>query len=351
MNHETYRILIVEDSEDDMLLLLRTLRQGGYAVDYGWVDNEEDLRIALPKEWDIVISDFSMPTFNGMDALRAVREYDDTLPFLLLSGAIGEDDAVQAMKAGANDYIMKGNKARLLPAVEREIRESRDRRRHHQLEESFRSQERLAAQALQKAYQDLAVAYDSTLLGWAMAVQLRDQDTGVHSEQVTAMALELAEALGYPAEEMIHLKRGALLHDVGKLGIPDAILLKQGPLTDEEWLIMKKHPVYAYQWLQAIEYLHPALDIPYAHHEKWDGSGYPRGLSGEDIPLAARIFAVVDVWEALCSDRPYRKAWPPEKAKAHIANGSGTHFDPAVVDCFVKLLEQGAFQSQKSSAD
>ncbi|WP_346356006.1 HD domain-containing phosphohydrolase [Azotosporobacter soli] len=338
MTQEIYQILIIEDLEDDMLLLLRTLRQGGYAVDYGWVDDEASLRSALTRDWDIVISDFSMPSFDGMDALRIVREHDDTLPFILLSGAIGEDDAVQAMKSGANDYIMKGNKARLLPAVEREIREARDRRRHRQLEESFLSQERLAAQALQKAYHDLAEAYDSTLLGWALAVQLRDQDTGIHSQQVTTMTLELAAALDYPAEEMIHLKRGALLHDIGKLGIPDAILLKQGPLNDEEWLIMKKHPVYAYEWLQSIEYLQPALAIPYSHHERWDGSGYPQGLRGEDIPLAARIFAVVDVWEALCTDRPYRKAWSAEKAKAHIAQNSGTHFDPKIVERFLSLL-------------
>ncbi len=338
MTQETYQILIIEDLEDDMLLLLRTLRQGGYAVDYGWVDDEASLRLALTRDWDIVISDFSMPSFDGMDALRIVREHDDTLPFILLSGAIGEDDAVQAMKSGANDYIMKGNKARLLPAVEREIREARDRRRHRQLEESFLSQERLAAQALQKAYHDLAEAYDSTLLGWALAVQLRDQDTGIHSQQVTTMALELAAALDYPAEEMIHLKRGALLHDIGKLGIPDSILLKQGPLSDEEWLIMKKHPVYAYEWLQSIEYLQPALSIPYSHHERWDGTGYPQGLRGEAIPLAARIFAVVDVWEALCSDRPYRKAWSAEKAMAHIAQNSGTHFDPKIAERFLSLL-------------
>jgi HD-GYP domain-containing protein (c-di-GMP phosphodiesterase class II) len=138
------------------------------------------------------------------------------------------------------------------------------------------------------------------------------------------------------ADELEHVYRGALLHDIGKMGIPDRILRKPGPLTGEEWEIMHRHPVYAYQWLSPIRYLRLALDIPYCHHEKWDGTGYPRGLKGEEIPLAARIFAVVDVWDALCSDRPYRKAWPEKKALEHIREQSGTHFDPQVVELFLQ---------------
>jgi HD-GYP domain-containing protein (c-di-GMP phosphodiesterase class II) len=144
--------------------------------------------------------------------------------------------------------------------------------------------------------------------------------------------------MGISGEEIIHIRRGALLHDIGKMGIPDNLLLKTGPLTDNEWGEMRKHPVYAYEMLSPISYLRPALDIPYCHHERWDGTGYPRGLKGDRIPLSARIFAVVDVWDALCSDRPYRRAWPREKALEYLTENSGTHFDPAVVTAFKRML-------------
>ncbi|MBI2247826.1 MAG: HD domain-containing protein [Armatimonadetes bacterium] len=196
---------------------------------------------------------------------------------------------------------------------------------------------------LQRANTELMLAYDTTLEGWSKALDLRDKETEGHTLRVTEMTLRLARAMGMNEAELVHVRRGALLHDIGKMGIPDSILLKPGALTDEEWVIMRKHPVYAYELLSPISYLRPALDIPYAHHEKWDGSGYPRGLKGEPIPLAARIFAVIDVWDALTSDRPYRKAWPEAKARAHIREQAGKHFDPRVVEAFLALeLEVGA---------
>jgi HD-GYP domain-containing protein (c-di-GMP phosphodiesterase class II) len=145
--------------------------------------------------------------------------------------------------------------------------------------------------------------------------------------------------MGVKEEEIVHIRRGALLHDIGKMGVPDEILHKPGPLTPEEWVIMKKHPVFAYEMISSIEYLKPALDIPYCHHEKWDGSGYPRGLVGEKIPIAGRIFAVIDVWDALSSDRPYRKAWSKEKVLAYIKEQSGTHFDPEIVKIFLEVVD------------
>ena len=190
---------------------------------------------------------------------------------------------------------------------------------------------------LQRNALDLALAYDDTLEGWARALDLRDQETEGHSQRVTEMTLQLSRAMvGLDEGEITHIRRGALLHDIGKMGIPDAILLKPGKLTDEEWKIMRQHPQLAFDVLKSIVYLHPALDIPFCHHEKWDGSGYPRGLKGGEIPLAARIFAVVDVYDALRSDRPYRKAWPEEKVIEHIKAGSGTHFDPKVVELFFR---------------
>lgn len=187
--------------------------------------------------------------------------------------------------------------------------------------------------------QNLEETYDMTLAGWGKALEYRDQVTAGHSQRVVEMTLSLAKQLEIPESQIDHIRRGALLHDIGKMAIPDAILLKNGGYTDSERKIMEMHPVYARNLLENIPYLKPALDIPYCHHERWDGSGYPRGLSGEGIPIAARIFAVVDVWDALTSDRPYHQAWPHKKVRDYINDQSGKMFDPRVVEAFMKLLE------------
>jgi putative nucleotidyltransferase with HDIG domain len=190
---------------------------------------------------------------------------------------------------------------------------------------------------LQRANVELVLAYDTTLEGWSRALDLRDEETEGHTQRVADQTLRLARAMGLGDKDMMQIRRGALLHDIGKMGIPDSILLKPGPLSDDEWAIMRKHPVYAYELLSPIPYLREALDIPYCHHEKWDGTGYPRGLKAEEIPRSARIFAVVDVYDALTSDRPYRAAWPNAKAIDHIQAQVGRHFDPKVVEAFFRL--------------
>lgn len=196
--------------------------------------------------------------------------------------------------------------------------------------------------SLERSNLELQRAYDRTIEGWASALDLKDEETAGHSKRVTEMTVRLARRLGVTPDEVVHLQRGALLHDIGKMGIPDSILLKRGPLTDEEFAIMRTHPELAFQLLSPIEFLRPALDIPYSHHEWWDGSGYPRGLKGDQIPLAARIFAVVDVFDALTSERPYREAWPTDRALQLIRDGSGTHFDPDVVAAFFEMWEYEA---------
>ncbi len=193
---------------------------------------------------------------------------------------------------------------------------------------------------LQRSNTELALAYDATIEGWSRALDLRDKETEGHSQRVTEMTERLARAMSVSDEELVHLRRGALLHDMGKMGVPDNILLKPGKLTDEEWIRMKQHPQFAYDMLAPIPFLKKALDIPYCHHEKLDGTGYPRGLKGEQIPLAARLFAIVDVWDALRSDRPYRQGWSEEKVREHIRASSGTHFDPQVVEAFMRMLEE-----------
>jgi HD-GYP domain-containing protein (c-di-GMP phosphodiesterase class II) len=194
-------------------------------------------------------------------------------------------------------------------------------------------------QELRLSNMELQRAYDATIEAFSNAMGDRDKETFDHMRDVTELSLIMAAQLGVSEDDMVHVQRGAVMHDIGKLGVPDKVLQKEGPLDENEWVLMKKHPENAYNWLKHIEFLQPALDIPYCHHEKWDGTGYPRGLKGEDIPLAARIFAVVDVWQALTSDRIYRKAWSKEKALTHIKSSSGTHFDPRVVEVFVRTIE------------
>ncbi|MCC7118841.1 MAG: GAF domain-containing protein [Anaerolineales bacterium] len=190
---------------------------------------------------------------------------------------------------------------------------------------------------LQESNEELQIAYQATLEGWVRALDLRDKETEGHTKRVTALTQRLARSMGLDEDALIHITRGALLHDIGKMAIPDGILLKPGQLSDDERKLVEKHPVYAYEMLSPIKFLLPALDIPYAHHEKWDGSGYPRGLKGEAIPLAARIFSVVDVWDALVSDRPYRKGMDPAEIRRRIEESAGSHFDPQVAQAFLKL--------------
>lgn len=193
---------------------------------------------------------------------------------------------------------------------------------------------------LERSNFNLTLAYETTIEGWSRALDLRDKETEGHTQRVTETTLRLARAAGMAEDELAHVRRGALLHDIGKMGVPDHILLKPGKLTDEEWEHIRQHPVFAYELLSPIEFLQGALAIPYCHHEKWDGTGYPRGLKGEEIPLAARLFAVVDVWDALRSDRPYRQAWPEDEVFEHIRTLAGTHLDPAAVELFLKVMNR-----------
>jgi putative nucleotidyltransferase with HDIG domain len=192
--------------------------------------------------------------------------------------------------------------------------------------------------SLSQSQKDLIKAYDSTLAGWAKALELRDKETEGHSERVTNLTIQLATAVGIQGEALVNIRRGALLHDIGKMGTPDAILHKNGPLDERERQIIQRHPQHAYDMLKHIDYLQPALEIPYCHHERWDGTGYPRGLKGEEIPISARLFAMVDVYDALINDRPYRKALPRPEVIAHLKSQSGSHFDPNLLELFLKVL-------------
>lgn len=190
-------------------------------------------------------------------------------------------------------------------------------------------------QVLQRANVELTVAYDATVEAFARAMELREGEPLGHTRQVAEVTVNLSQAMGVPIPQHPHIRRGAYLHDIGKLAVPEVILKKAGPLSDEEWAVVRQHPQHAYDLLSPIVYLYQAIDIPYCHHERWDGKGYPQGLKGEQIPRAARIFAVVDVWDSLISDRPQRKAWTDSQAMEYLREQAGKHFDPEVVNTFL----------------
>lgn len=322
-------ILIVDDNLIGRETLAELLESEGYILAFA-MNGLVALQQATQLTPDLILLDVMMPDMDGFEVCRRLRA--DTalaeVPVIMVTALDDHHSRLQGLEAGADDFVTKPfNRAELRARVKTITRLNRYRKlreEHTQLE---------------AAHSELQQTYDATMEGWVRALDLRDKETEGHTQRVTEMTVRLAQAAGITGEELTHIRRGALLHDIGKLGIPDAILLKPGKLTEEEWDIMRRHPVYAYEWLSPIEYLRPALDIPYCHHEKWDGTGYPRGLKGEKIPFAARIFAIVDVWDALRSDRPYRKGWSEAEVLTHILANRGTHFDPQVVDLLIRVME------------
>jgi len=490
------KILILEDNQPDAELVARELSRAGFEFELRRAANESEYLAQLEQPPDLILADYTLPSFNALQALKAIQQRELDLPLIVVTGSVSEEAAVECMRLGAADYLLKDRLTRLGESVrqaleKKKLREDqrRDRaallqsidrlstlraidmtitasldprvtfevildrvtitlgadaaaillydkntrvlkhvagRGFHRgdlthtlvplgeglagrvardrqsegtinlteerndfqrpeleaegfvsyfaapllargtvngvLEVFHRSQlrpdrdwveflEALAAQAaiaidnaalfeeLHRSNLDLIESYDTTLVGWVKALDMRDQETEGHTQRVTQMTVTLARRMGVREIDLEHIRRGALLHDIGKMAIPDSVLRKPGPLTVEEWVAMRRHPVYAMEWLAPIAYLRLALEIPYCHHEKWDGTGYPRALKGEQIPRAARIFAAVDVWDALTSNRPYRPAWPAFKAAAYVQEQRGQHFDPDVVDAFLEMRD------------
>lgn len=294
----------------------------------------EGIAMALEISPDVILLDVMMPQIDGFDVCRQIRTVPALMevPIIMITALDDRQSKLEGLRAGADDFITKPFDAlELLARVQTITRLNRYRRLTEQRDQ------------LQTLHQELLTSYHKTIEGWSCALDLRDKETEGHTKRVTEKSLVFAQAVGVGVDQLEHIRMGALLHDVGKLGVPDAILLKAGALTEEEWTVMRMHPVYAYQWLSPIKFLESSLDIPYCHHEKWDGSGYPRGLKGEDIPLHARMFAIIDVWDALCSDRPYRKAMTEDQVLEFILAQSGKHFDPALTEVFARLVKEKAF--------
>lgn len=326
-------VLILEDRPDDADLIVYELRSAGYLPTWERVDTEADYLRSTQDGLDVILADFNLPQFNALRALDLLKQKELDIPFIIVSGVISEETAVDCMKQGAADYLLKDRLTRLGKAVERALEQK-----------SLRDEQRRSQEALERAHLELADAYEATIEGWSRALDLRDKETEGHTRRVTDKTIQLARLLNVPEEQIVHIRRGSLLHDIGKMGLPDEILLKQGPLSTEEWVLMREHPAHAYEMLYPIEYLRPALDIPYYHHERWDGSGYPFALRGEQIPLAARIFSVVDVWDALRSDRPYRKSCPDDEVIAYLEDQAGIFFDARILKVFLVMLENETFR-------
>jgi response regulator RpfG family c-di-GMP phosphodiesterase len=323
-------ILIVDDDWQVREVLHEIFLSAGYTCQVAG-DGREGLdlfRATLPP---LTVTDLKMPVMDGIALLQGIRQADSDAAVIVLTGAADVKTAIESLKLGAHDFIMKPvNVDELLIAADRAI----ERR---QLLIERREYQALLEQRVEEATQNLASAYTQTLEALGAALDSRDVGTESHSRRVHGYSLALAREHGMPDDQLADLAHGVLLHDIGKIGIPDAILLKPGSLTPEEWQIMRTHPEIGKRLIAKIPFLHGAIPVVWCHHEKWDGNGYPRGLKGAEIPLNARIFSVVDAFDAMTFDRPYSKAIAFEAATAEIKRCAGSHFDPQVVESFLRV--------------
>jgi len=338
------RLLIVDDE-----LSVREILADGLAV-YGYetllaADADQAFEIVQRDSVQLVLSDIEMPGGSGMDLLRRLKSHHEDVDVVMVTGVVDAETAIQAIRQGASDYVTKPfNLEEVQIVVERTlekrrlIRENRAYQEHLEELVAQRTEELVEKnQQVEDLYQELQETYEATLQALVTALDFRDNETQGHSYRVVEYAVMVAERMCIGEPELTWIRRGAILHDVGKIGIPDSILRKPGKLDAEEWREMQKHPEMGYRMLQHIPFLEPALDIVLCHQERFDGSGYPRGLSTEEIPLGARIFAVVDTFDAMTSDRPYRQALGIEEACAEIREWSGRQFDPAVAAAFLSI--------------
>ena len=327
---ETSNILIVDDNANNRDTLEAMLTGLGHDLRFAQ-NGEEALQKAIERPPDLILLDINMPGMDGFEVCEKLRVDSklSSVPIVITTSLDDKESKLRGINAGADDFITKPIDGMEIRArVKMILRLNRYRKSLQQQDE------------IKRAHKELQEAYEETLKGWVRALDARDRETELHSRRVTLLTKSVARQAGIVDQDLEDIRRGALLHDIGKIAVPDHILRKPGPLTDAEWVIMRTHPKAAYDILKPIKHLANSLDIPYCHHERWDGAGYPRGLKGDAIPLSARIFAVIDAWDALLSNRPYRKAWERERVIEHIRDNSGTHFDPDVVNLFLKMMSQ-----------
>ena len=325
------KILIVDDEAAIRSLFVEALEELGYRCDVAGNGLECLEKFYRVKDYDVVLLDIQMPKLNGIETLKKLKAYSPDLSIIMVSASRDLENVRAALKEGAYDYVFKPFNVNDVDAV---IRRAIERAN---LIKANRDYQKNLEKKVMDQTQELVKSYSGTLEAMILALDLREHETGHHSYRVTAYAINLGKHMKLSEEELSIMAKGALLHDIGKIGVPDQILLKPDKLTDEEWEMMRKHPQFGYDLLKKIDFLENSAKIVLTHHERYDGQGYPSGLAGEDIPLGSRIFSVVDALDAMTSQRTYRRAMPFEEAARRIEEASGTQFDPKVVEAFMRV--------------
>jgi putative nucleotidyltransferase with HDIG domain len=336
--------LVVDDEPSVREVLAEGLETFGYDVAQARSGAEAYPLIAAG-DVRLVLSDIEMPGESGLSLLKRIKALDEDVDVIMVTGVVDVQMAIDTIRKGASDYVTKPfNLEEVQIVVERTlekrrlIRENREYQERLELKVAERTREIVAkTREVERLYGDLQASYEASLEALVTALDFRDNETHGHSRRVVEYAMLVAESLGVREPDLTWIRRGAILHDVGKIGVPDAILRKPGKLDAAEWEEMKKHPEMGYRMLEHVPFLAPALDIVLSHQERWDGSGYPRGLRGQEIPLGARIFAAVDTFDAMTSDRPYRAALTIEAAREEIRRFSGIQFDPRIAEAFLAI--------------
>lgn len=336
-SQDATRILIVDDDAAVRAILMRYLED-----EYPFCVDTHSPFDALNKikheRFSLVISDVMMPGMLGTELLQFIKKQDPETAVIMVTGVTDVNTAVDSLRLGAFDFVTKPFD---LPSIRHAVRRALERRQllieNRYYQEELERKVRKRTEELNGALREVEESYKDTLEALVTSLDAREHETRAHSQRVREYTLTLARAIGLSQEEMVQIGRGALLHDVGKIGVPDSILLKPAKLTPDEWVEMKKHPAIGFEILESIKFLEPAAQIVLTHQERWDGKGYPNGISGQDIPLGARIFAVADTLDAMTSDRPYRKALSYQAALDEIRRCSGTQFDPSVVEVFLSM--------------
>jgi response regulator RpfG family c-di-GMP phosphodiesterase len=331
------RILIVDDDSSVRDVIGVLLREEGYACT-AVSSAQAAIDASRAAEFPLVISDVKMPGKDGLWLLERLREGSPDTAVIMLTAFGDTEAAVECLRRGASDYLLKPPKVTdLIRAIERALAKRRLELARHRYRKSLEKRVREKTSELSQALRNLESTYSSTLWALVAALDAREHETGDHSQRVVRYTLAVAKRLGIPENDLPDIGRGALLHDIGKIGVPDAILLKPDRLTPAEWEEMRRHPQIGWTILKSIDFLDVPADIVLSHQERWDGGGYPRGLSGDAIPVGARIFAIADCYDAMTTDRPYRKRTTAEAAREEIRRCAGSQFDPAVAEAFLSI--------------